>query len=39
MLDQEFGFQQGQKDELMTLENLAQIYRTSVQELQKHLNI
>ena len=39
MLDQEFGFQQGEKSELMTLENLAKIYRTSVQELQKHLNI
>ena len=39
MLDQEFGFQQGEKSELMTFENLAKIYRTSVQELQKHLNI
>ena len=39
MLDQEFGFQQGEKNELMTFENLAKIYRTSVQELQKHLNI
>jgi len=39
MLDQKFGFQQGEKNELMTFENLAKIYRTSVQELQKHLNI
>ena len=39
MLDQEFGFQQGEKSELMTFENLAKIYRTSVQELQKHLNL
>ena len=39
MLDQEFGLQQGEKSELMTLENLAKIYRTSVQELQKHLNL
>jgi uncharacterized ABC transporter ATP-binding protein HI_1272 len=39
MLDQEFGFQQGEKSELMTFENLARIYRTSVQELKKHLNL
>ena len=39
MLDQEFGFQQSEKSELMTFENLAKIYRTSVQELQKHLNL
>ena len=38
-LDQEFGFHQGGKSELMTFEKLAKIYRTSVQELQKHLNL
>ena len=32
LLDQEYGFQQGLQERLLTLENLAKIYRTSVSQ-------
>ena len=38
LLDQEYGFQQGSQELLLTLENLAKIYRTSVSQLAQHLN-
>ena len=38
LLDQEYGFQQGSQERLLTLENLAKIYRTSVAQLAQHLN-
>lgn len=38
LLDQQFGFQQGDKKHLLTLENLAKIYRTSPELLHQHLN-
>lgn len=38
LLDQEYGFQQGSQERLLTLENLAKIYRTSVPQLAQHLN-
>ena len=38
LLDQEYGFQQGLQERLLTLENLAKIYRTSVSQLAQHLN-
>lgn len=38
LLDQQFGFQQGDKKHLLTLENLAKIYRTSSKLLHQHLN-
>ena len=38
LLDQEYGFQQGSQKLLLTLENLAKIYRTSVSQLAQHLN-
>ena len=38
LLDQEYGFQQGSQERLLTLENLAKIYRTSVAQLTQHLN-
>lgn len=38
LLDQQFGFQQGDKKHLLTLENLAKIYRTSSELLHQHLN-
>ncbi|KYK90144.1 iron ABC transporter ATP-binding protein, partial [Aggregatibacter actinomycetemcomitans serotype d str. SA2200] len=37
LLDQEYGFQQGSREALLTLENLAKIYRTSEQQLRRHL--
>ncbi|WP_109077470.1 ABC transporter ATP-binding protein [Aggregatibacter kilianii] len=37
LLDQEYGFQQGSREELLTLENLAKIYRTSTEQLKEHL--
>ena len=33
LLDQEYGFRQGSREVLLTLENLAKIYRTSVPQL------
>ena len=38
LLDQEYGFRQGPQEVLLTLENLAKIYRTSVAQLAQHLN-
>jgi len=38
LLDQEYGFRQGSQDVLLTLENLAKIYRTSVPQLAWYLN-
>ena len=38
LLDQQVGFQQGDKKHLLTLENLAKIYRTSSELLHQHLN-
>ena len=37
LLDQKYGCQQGARESLLTLENLAKIYRTSVAQLQQHL--
>ena len=38
LLDQKYGCQQGSREVLLTLENLAKIYRTSVTQLAQHLN-
>ena len=38
LLDQQFGFQQDDKKHLLTLENLAKIYRTSPELLHQYLN-
>lgn len=37
LLDQKYACQQGARESLLTLENLAKIYRTSVAQLQQHL--
>ena len=39
LLDKQRGFQQGSRDELLTLENLAQLYRIDQKNLQQHLGI
>jgi uncharacterized ABC transporter ATP-binding protein HI_1272 len=38
LLDQKYGCQQGAREFLLTLENLAKIYRTSTAQLQQHLH-
>ena len=38
LLDQKYGCQQGARESLLTLENLAKIYRTSTTQLQQHLH-
>ena len=37
LLDQQYGCQQGARESLLNLENLAKIYRTSTIQLQQHL--
>lgn len=38
LLDKQYGGQQGARESLLTLENLAKIYRTSTTQLQQHLH-
>lgn len=38
LLDQQYGFQQGEQEDLLTLKNLVKIYRTSEVQLMQHLS-